>query len=58
MSELAGTVEVRFTAEGISATQRDAAGNVTDEMWFTWAEVDELKTDENARFTFEVSDDE
>ena len=46
------TVDIRFTQEGISASAYDD-GCLVDEMWFTWDEVEELKSNEESRITFQ-----
>lgn len=48
------TVDGRFTSEGISVSAYDDDGNVLDEAWFTWDEVDEMKSDGESHFTFEL----
>lgn len=47
------TVDTRFTPEGISISMYDADGNLLDESWHTWAEVEEMKADDRSHVTFE-----
>lgn len=49
------TVDIRFTNEGFSASVYTGEGNaVEDEAWFTWDEVEEMKSDEESHITFEL----
>ena len=47
-------VDIRFTLEGFSASVYGENNQVVDESWFTWAEVDELKSDEESHVTFQI----
>lgn len=47
-------VDIRFTLEGFSASVYGENNQVVDESWFTWDEVDELKSDEESHVTFEI----
>ena len=47
------TVDIRFTSEGISASAYTEEGVLVDEAWFTWDEVEEMKSDEMSHITFE-----
>jgi hypothetical protein len=48
------TVDIRFTTEGISASVYGDDNQVIDEAWFTWDEVDQMKSDEESHVTFEL----
>lgn len=48
------TVDGRFTADGLSVSAYDKDGNVLDETWFTWTEIEELKGADGSDFTFEI----
>lgn len=50
-------VDIRFTSEGISASAYDSDGKVVEESWFTWDEVEEMKSDEESHITFELGHD-
>lgn len=48
------TVDGRFTSEGISVSVYDEDAILVDETWYTWDEVEEMKSDEESHFTFEL----
>lgn len=50
------TVDGRFTPEGLSVSAYDAYGNVVDEVWFTYAEIEHSAENEpeSSDFTFEL----
>lgn len=52
------TVDGRFTSEGISVSAYDEDGDVLDETWFTWGEVEDLKGLNESAFTFEITSGE
>lgn len=45
-------VDIQFTPDGISASAYKAGNHLHDEAWFTWDEVEELKSDEESHITF------
>lgn len=50
------TVDGRFTQEGLSVSVYDEQANVVDETWFTWDEIEELKSEEGSDFTMEINE--
>ena len=48
------TVDGRFTSEGISVSVYAPDGSVLDETWFTYDEIEEMKSDGQSHFTFEL----
>lgn len=49
------TVDVRFHIKGISISVYEGEDNeIHDETWFTWDEVEEMKSDEESHVTFEL----
>lgn len=54
--EPAVNVEAQFTPDGLSVSAYDPEGNLYDETWFTWEEVEEMKSPtDNTAFTFEIN---
>lgn len=51
-------VDGRFTSEGLSISIYDDNGNVEDETWFTWAEIEDRKEISQSDLTFELEVDE
>lgn len=47
-------VDIRFAIEGLSASVYGENNRVVDETWFTWSEVETLKSDEASHVTFEL----
>lgn len=47
-------VDGRFTSEGLSVSAYTYGGNVLDESWFTYDEIELLANDEESNFTFEL----
>ncbi|ERJ07442.1 hypothetical protein HLRTI_000484 [Halorhabdus tiamatea SARL4B] len=50
------TIDIQFARLGISATAYNADGSVFDEAWFTWDEVEDLKSGEESHITFEYEE--
>ena len=46
------TVDIRFTSEGLSASAYEN-GALVDEAWFTWAEIELMKSDGESHITFQ-----
>lgn len=47
-------VDGRFTSEGISVSAYSDDGALLEETWFTYDEIEEMKSDEESHFTFEL----
>lgn len=47
-------VDGRFSPEGLSVSAYDSNGRLIDEIWYTWAEIEDLKSEEESHFTFEL----
>ena len=52
------TVDIRFTPDGFSASMYDEDAMLLDESWYTWDEIEDLKTYEESQITFEYYHDD
>jgi hypothetical protein len=50
-------VDGQFTPEGLTVSVYDDDGNVLDETWFTWDEVEDRRSPDFSDFTFELQTD-
>lgn len=58
MTEPEFTVDIQFTPNGISASAYSEGELILeDESWYTWDEVEEMKSNEESHITFELGDE-